>query len=127
MADIYNEFLDVLTTCNDYAKDYLHRCIIDGKVNANDYYYYKNLFALQIDATGNARILVSNTDPNCENETLKSYNIRFINIDKDLFNKTEEEFDKEHIDKSLYNMVQNLNRDEKLQLYDALKDMLGYE
>ena len=122
----YDDFSSAVRLCVDYARDYLHRCIIDGKVSGDDLYYFKNLFALKIDeATGEVKILCSNTNPDCENEALKSYNIRFLSIDKDIFNKTEEEFDKEHLNSSVYNLVMRLSHDEKLQLYDALKDSIN--
>lgn len=124
----YDDFTVALSACISYAKDYLHRCIIEGKMDGDNIYYFNNLFALKIDErNGEPKILCSNTNPDCENEALKSYNIRFIGIDKDLFNMTDEEFDKEHIDKSIYNQVMRLSKEEKLKLYDALKEIVDEE
>lgn len=124
----YQEFSQALKACTNMAKEYLSRCIIEGRVNTEDLYYFKNLFALQIDTYTNvARILCSNSPADCDNEATKSYNIRYITIDEDLFNKTSEEFDKGHLDQSLLILMKKLNKEQKSQLYDALRDILEPE
>lgn len=121
----YQRFVSMLRECSEMADSYLHRCIIDGRVQTADLYYFKNLFALQLDNfNGKVKILGSTTDPNCSNESTKSYNIRFLNIDQDLFNLSTEDFDKGHINKVIFGLVDKLSTDEKIQLYDALKESL---
>lgn len=124
----YQYFYEMLERCTSMAKEYLHRCIIDGRVDPDDLYYFKNLFALQLDPlTNNSRILCSNSDPDCNNEATKSSNIRFITIDQDLFNKSSEEFDKKYLDQSLLQFIKMMDNERKLQLYEALREMLGDE
>lgn len=124
----YQEFSQALKTCTSMAKEYLSRCIIEGRVNTEDLYYFKNLFALQINPTTNvARILCSNSPSDCVNEATKSYNIRYITIDENLFNKTSEEFDKDHLDQSLLVFIKKMNKEQKTQLYDALREILEEE
>lgn len=124
----YQQFIQSLKMCRNMASEYLHRCIIDGRVDSDSLYYFKNLFALWIDPeTNKAKILCSNTDPSCENESTKSYNIRYISIDKELFNKSSEEFDKSHLDQSLLQMIKMMDSEQKTQLYDALRDMIQDE
>lgn len=121
----YQRFYESLRVCSDMAKEYLHRCIVDGRVDADSLYYFKNLFALQIDPDTNlARILCSNSDSSSNNEATKSSNIRFLNIDQELFNKSSEDFDKSHLDQSLLSFIKIMDTDQKVQLYEALRDML---
>lgn len=125
MISNYTKFIAALRLCNGMAKEYLHRCIIDKKVDPSNMYYFNNLLALQIDDTGRPRILCSNTDPNDKNEAIHSYNIRFIGIDEELFNMNSEDFDKKHIEPSIMSMVKMLDDDLKLELYEELRAALG--
>lgn len=68
------------------------------------------------------KILCSNTDPRCENEAMKSFNIRRLPIDENLFNLSSLEFDKEHIDSSLLHLIMKMDSDSKQQLYDILRE-----
>lgn len=124
----YQVFMTTLNSCIGMAKEYLSRCTIDGRVDADSIYYFKNLLGLYIDEeTGDGKILCSNTNPQCENESMKSYNIRKISIDEDLFNKSSYEFDKDHLDSSLLHLVKMLDSDTKVELYDALRGMIEDE
>lgn len=124
----YQKFTAALNLCMNMANEYLHRCIIDGRVSSDSLYYFQNLVALTYDnVTRRSRIICSNTNPDSENESIKSYNLRFVGIDEDLFNKSSEEFDKAHLDQSLLQMIKLMNSEEKLQLYDALRDMIEDE
>lgn len=124
----YTIFVNALKMCEEMASTYLRRCIIDNRVQTSDLYYFKNLFALKVNKyTNEAKILGSTSDPDCPNESTKSYNIRYLDIDKDLFNKDPEEFDKENIDKSIFVLVDMLTREEKIKLYDVLKGIIDEE
>lgn len=124
----YQRFTTALNLCMNMANEYLHRCIIDGRVSSDSLYYFQNLVALTYDnVTRRSKIICSNTNPDSENESIKSYNLRFVGIDEDLFNKSSEEFDKAHLDQSLLQMIKLMDSEEKLQLYDALRDMIESE
>lgn len=117
----YQSFVDSLKLCIEMAREYLDRCIIEGKVDSDNLYYFNNLFALHIDTeTGEPRILCSNTNPKDSHESVHSYNIRFIDIDENLFNKSSEDFDKEHIDSSLIELISKMSKEEKIDLYESL-------
>lgn len=117
----YQNFVESLKSCMEMADEYLKRCIVEGKVEKGNLYYFNNLFALHIDPiTGEPKILCSNTNPKDSHEAIHSYNIRFINIDESLFNKSDEEFDKDHIDASLIRLISKMSEEDKLNLYDSL-------
>lgn len=122
----YQVYTNAMKLCIGMANEYLQRCIIDGRVDPDSLHYFKNLVSLTYDnITGRSRIICSNTNPDSEVESIKSYNLRFVSIDEDLFNKSSEEFDKSHLDQSLLQMIKLMNSDEKLQLYEALREMIG--
>lgn len=128
MITNYHKFMSALSLCNSMAREYLHRCIIDGKVDPDNMYYFSNLFSLHVDPdTGRPRIICSNTDPKDKNENITSYNLRFLEIDEELFNVSSEDFDKMHMDSALVTMVKMLDSDIKLELYDELRNVLQAE
>lgn len=124
----YQKFSAALKLCMDMANEYLHRCIIDGRVDTDNLYYFRNLTALSIDLASNrSKIICSNTSPDSNNESIKYDSLRFINIDEDLFNKSSEEFDKQHLDSSLLQLVKLMTPEQKLQLYDAIREVIEDE
>lgn len=119
----YQNFMDILKICMSMADSYLKRCLTDGKVDEENMRYFHNLLALHIDPqTGEPRILCSNTNPNDSHEAIHSYNIRFIGVDEELMNKTDDEFNKENIDVALAELISQMSNEEKLKLYKSLTE-----
>lgn len=118
----YDKFLSALNLCNDMASEYLVRCMIEGTVDPDNKYYFRNLLALHIDpSTGLPRILCSNTNPNDTHEAVHSYNIRFVSIDKDLMNMSDDEYNKLHVDSALIKLISQMDEESKIVLYEELK------
>lgn len=124
----YNTFMIALKVCMNMAGEYLQRCIIDGRIESGNARYFNNLLALQIDpSTGAPKILGSNTHPDDSHEAIHSYNIRFIDIDENLFNKSSYDFDLTHLDSSLLTMIKMMSTEEKTKLYEELRKVLELE
>lgn len=119
----YQEFLDSLNSCLDKANEYLNRCLISGQVDPSHMRYFKNLTGLTINENGDAILLCSNTNPHDSHEAINSYNIKFINIDQELFNKDENEFNSEHLDMAIHSMIPKLNDEQKKAVYDIINRM----
>lgn len=125
MNNNYDAFLTALKACLSMANEYLNRCVIEGSLDKGNIYMFNNLLALSIDPTsGLPRLICSNTDPNDNNEAVHSYNLKFMNINQELFNKTSEDFDKAHINESLTTMIKLLNPELKIELYNELRVVL---
>lgn len=119
----YQNFMDALKICMSMANRYLKRCLVEGTVDKENMRYFNNLLALHIDPeTGNPKILCSNTNPKDSHEAIHSYNIRFIGIDEELMNKTDDEFNKENIDLALAELISQMSNEEKLKLYESLTE-----
>lgn len=122
MSTNYQVFINMLNNCMAMSKEYLQRAIIEGKIDPNNSYYFSNLLAISADNSNRARIICSNTNPDDTNEAVKGFNLRYVTIDEELFNKSSEEFDKAHVDKALMTIIHMMSEEDKLTLYDAIKN-----
>ena len=121
----YEKFSKLLSICSGMAGEYINRCILENRIDPNNTYYFENLLAMAFDPTTNkCRLICSNTSPNATNESVKYNSLRFLPIDETLFNKSSMEFDKDHINNALLHLIHSLDSDQKLQLYDALRDIV---
>jgi hypothetical protein len=124
----YDEFIYYLNACTEMARTYLKRAVADGKLNEGVTRYIQNLLALQCNPGDNEAVIVcSNTELGDQTEHMTPDDIRFIKIDKDLFNMPDEEFDQAHLDDTLNSLMESLSEENKKQFYELLKSTLEDE